>query len=154
MAVEIERKFLVINTDYKRGIPHQISQGYICSDHDRVVRVRIYDDKAFITIKNSTIGFARNEYEYQIPLEDAKELLQNTCIQPVIHKTRYVLDYNGFAWEVDEFHDLNDGLVVAEIELEHENAEFDKPDFIGEEVTGNPLFYNAMLFKNPYINWK
>lgn len=154
MAIEIERKFLVVNDNYKTGEPHQIAQGYICSDHDRVVRVRIFDDQAFITIKNSTIGFSRNEYEYSIPVRDARELLQNTCIQPVIYKTRYVLKYNGFTWEVDEFHDLNEGLVVAEIELESENTEFDLPDFVGKEVTGNTRYYNALLFKNPYINWK
>lgn len=154
MAIEIERKFLVVNDNYKTGEPHRIAQGYICSDHDRVVRVRIFDDKAFITIKNSTVGFSRNEYEYPIPVQDARELLENTCIQPVIYKTRYVLDFKGFVWEVDEFHDLNEGLVVAEIELENANEVFDIPDFVGEEVTGNPRYYNALLFKNPYINWK
>ena len=154
MAVEIERKFLVTNTNYKMGIPQQIAQGYICSDKDRVVRIRIIDDNAFITIKNSTIGFARNEYEYQIPVQDAREMLQNTCIQPIISKTRYVLEYKGKIWEIDEFHGLNEGLVIAELELENENDSYEKPDFVGDEVTGNPQYYNALLFKNPYINWK
>lgn len=154
MAVEIERKFLVTNTNYKMGIPHQIAQGYICSDKDRVVRIRIIDDNAFVTIKNSTIGFARNEYEYPIPVQDAREMLQNTCIQPIISKTRYVLDYKGKIWEIDEFHGLNEGLVIAELELENENDSYEKPDFVGDEVTGNPQYYNALLFKNPYINWK
>jgi CYTH domain-containing protein len=152
--IEIERKFLVINDKYKMGTPQRISQGYICSENDRVVRVRIKGDKAYLTIKNATIGFARNEYEYEIPVADAEAMLKNTCQQPIIDKTRYVLEYKGFIWEVDEFHGDNEGLVVAEIELDSREATFDHPDFIGEEVTGDARYYNACLFKNPYKMWK
>jgi CYTH domain-containing protein len=152
--IEIERKFLVVNDKYKMGTPQRISQGYICSENDRVVRVRIKGDKAYLTIKNATIGFARNEYEYEIPVADAEAMLKNTCQQPIIDKTRYVLEYKGFIWEVDEFHGDNEGLVVAEIELDSREATFDHPDFIGEEVTGDARYYNACLFKNPYKMWK
>ena len=145
--IEIERKFLVVNDKYKMGTPQRISQGYICSENDRVVRVRIKGDKAYLTIKNATIGFARNEYEYEIPVADAEAMLKNTCQQPIIDKTRYVLEYKGFIWEVDEFHGDNEGLVVAEIELDSREATFDHPDFIGEEVTGDARYYNACLFK-------
>lgn len=152
--IEIERKFLVVNDKYKMGTPQRISQGYICSENDRVVRVRIKGDKAYLTIKNATIGFARNEYEYEIPVADAEAMLKNTCQQPIIDKTRYVLEYRGFIWEVDEFHGDNEGLVVAEIELDSREATFDHPDFIGEEVTGDARYYNACLFKNPYKMWR
>ena len=152
--IEIERKYLVVNESYKAGKPIRISQGYICSEEDRVVRVRIKGDKGYITIKNATIGFARNEYEYEIPVADAEAMLQNTCQQPIIDKTRYVLDYKGFTWEVDEFHGDNEGLVVAEIELENRDAEFERPDFVGEEVTGEARYYNACLFKKPYKTWR
>jgi CYTH domain-containing protein len=152
--IEIERKFLVVNDKYKMGTPQRISQGYICSENDRVVRVRIKGDKAYLTIKNATIRFARNEYECAIPVADAEAMLKNTCQQPIIDKTRYVLEYKGFIWEVDEFHGDNEGLVVAEIELDSREATFDHPDFIGEEVTGDARYYNACLFKNPYKMWK
>lgn len=151
--IEIERKYLVTNNNYKSGTPIRISQGYICSEENRVVRVRIKGDKAYLTIKNATIGFARNEYEYEIPVADAKAMLHNTCQQPIIDKTRYILEYKGFIWEVDEFHGDNEGLVVAEIELENKNQQFELPDFIGEEVTDDARYYNACLFKNPYKNW-
>ena len=151
--IEIERKFLVINNEYKSGKPQRISQGYICSENDRVVRIRIKGDKAYLTIKNATIGFARNEYEYEIPVADAEAILHNTCQQPIIEKTRYVLEYKGYTWEVDEFHGDNKGLVVAEIELENKDDVFACPNFIGEEVTGDARYYNACLFKNPYKTW-
>ena len=131
--IEIERKFLVVNNEYKSGKPQRISQGYICSENDRVVRVRIKGDKAYLTIKNATIGFARNEYEYEMPVADAEAMLHNTCQQPIIEKTRYVLEYKGYTWEVDEFHGDNEGLVVAEIELENKDDMFDCPNFIGED---------------------
>jgi CYTH domain-containing protein len=151
--IEIERKYLVTNNNYKSGTPIRISQGYICSEENRVVRVRIKGDKAYLTIKNATIGFARNEYEYEISVADAEAMLHNTCQQPIIDKTRYILEYKGFIWEVDEFHGDNEGLVVAEIELENKNQQFELPDFIGEEVTDDARYYNACLFKNPYKNW-
>ena len=151
--IEIERKYLVINNNYKSGTPIRISQGYICSEEDRVVRVRIKSDKAYLTIKNATIGFARNEYEYEIPVADAEAMLHNTCQQPIIDKTRYIIKHKGHTWEIDEFHGDNEGLVIAEIELENKNQQFELPDFIGEEVNGDDRYYNACLFKNPYKMW-
>lgn len=151
--IEIERKYLVVNDNYKVGKPQRISQGYICSENNRVVRIRIKSDKAYLTIKNATIGFARNEYEYEIPVADAEAMLQNTCQQPIIDKTRYIIEHKGFTWEIDEFHGDNEGLVVAEIELEHKDDVFELPDFVGKEVTGDARYYNACLFKNPYKMW-
>lgn len=151
--IEIERKYLVVNEDYRSGVAIFIAQGYICSEQDRVVRVRVKGDRAFLTIKNATIGFARNEYEYEIPVDDAKAMLQNTCQQPIIEKTRYVVEHKGMIWEVDEFHGDNEGLVVAEIELENKDMQFECPDFVGKEVTGEARYYNACLFKHPYKEW-
>lgn len=153
MAIEIERKFLVTSDNYRLGSAHKISQGYICSENDRVVRVRAIDNKGFVTIKNATIGFARNEYEYEIPYNDAIEMLKNTCQHPIIEKTRYKIEFGDFVWEVDEFHGDNQGLVVAEIELPRKDSEFPLPDFVGEEVTGEAKYYNASLFKFPYKEW-
>ena len=143
--IEIERKFLVISDEYRNTESVRIRQGYVCSANNRVVRVRTKGEKGFLTLKNATIGFARNEYEYEIPLADAIEMLDTMCRKPIIDKTRYLYMYKGHLWEVDEFHGRNEGLVIAEIELEHENDTFEKPDFIGDEVTGRPQFYNSNL---------
>lgn len=143
--IEIERKFLVINNEYRNAECVRIRQGYVCSADNRVVRVRTKDDHGFLTLKNATVGFARNEYEYAIPLADAIEMLETMCRKPIIDKTRYLYGYAGHLWEVDEFHGSHEGLVVAEIELEHETDTFEKPSFIGEEVTGNPKYYNSNL---------
>ena len=152
--IEIERKYLVVNEQYKAGVPTRILQGYICSEENRVVRIRVKGEKAYITIKNATIGFARNEYEYEIPVADAEAMLHNTCQQPIIDKTRYVLEHKGFTWEVDEFHGDNEGLVFAEIELDSVDEPFERPAFLGEEVTGNSRYYNAYISKHPYNTWE
>lgn len=155
MALEIERKFLLLSNDYKAAsTSKRIVQGYICSDKNRVVRVRIYGEQAYITIKNATIGFARNEFEYAIPVADAQVMLTEICEKPIIEKVRYRYDYKGFCWEIDEFHGENEGLVMAEIELPTVDCVFEKPPFIGEEVTNDTRYYNASLIKNPYKNWK
>lgn len=154
MAIEIERKFLVKNADYRQHSERTyIHQGYICAEKERVVRVRIYGEKAFITIKNAAIGFSRNEFEYEIPVDDAKKMLQSVCLHPTIEKYRYRFPYRGYIWEIDEFLGENTGLVVAEIELESESSTFEKPDFIAEEVTNDVRYYNANLIKNPFCNW-
>lgn len=153
--LEIERKFLLKNDDYKKlseGV--LIKQGYICSENDRVVRIRIYGEKSFLTIKNATIGFSRDEFEYEIPLTDAEKMLSCVCQHPIIEKLRYKVNYEGFVWEIDEFFGENEGLVVAEIELEKENQTFPKPTWIAQEVTNDVRYYNANLFKNPYKNWR
>lgn len=143
--IEIERKFLVVSDEYRNAKSIRIRQGYVCSSNDRVVRVRVKGEHGYLTLKNATVGFARNEYEYEIPLAEAIEMLDTMCRKPVIDKTRYLYNYAGHLWEVDEFHGSHEGLVVAEIELEHVNDTFEKPDFVGEEVTGNPKYYNSNL---------
>jgi adenylate cyclase len=155
MHEEIERKFLVKNNTYRsHGKPIHIHQGFLSTDKERVVRIRIQDDKAFITIKGKTEKATRSEFEYVIPLEDAQFMLENLCEKPTIEKYRYIIPYAGFTWEVDEFHGENAGLVIAEIELQHENQEFQKPEWLGEEVTTDQRYYNANLVKHPYISWK
>ncbi len=154
MNIEIERKFLVVSDGYKAHAEgKRIVQGYICNEKERVVRVRIYGDRAFITIKDATVGFARHEFEYEIPLTDACTLLHSVCRQPIIDKTRYRYTEGQFCWEIDEFHGENEGLVVAELELPSVDTAFEKPDFVGDEVTDDPRYYNANLITNPFKNW-
>jgi len=155
MGVEIERKFLPAGNEWKRlaaGTAYR--QGYLCADKERTVRVRTVGDQGFITVKGASIGLARLEYEYKIPIDDANALLDRLCQKPLIEKHRYKIDHAGFTWEVDEFSGENDGLVVAEIELESEGQLFDKPDWIGEEVTGDRRYFNANLIRYPYSQWK
>ena len=155
MGKEIERKFLVFSDRYKeesKGI--YCKQGYICSDPKRIVRVRINNQKAYITIKGELKGATRPEYEYPIPVNDAEEMLDMLCEKPLIEKARYKVDYKGFLWEIDEFYGENDGLILAEIEIDNESCNFPKPEWVGEEVTQDMRYYNSNLIKNPYKNWK
>lgn len=157
MAQEIEKKFLVKSDDFKAEAfkATRITQGYLSSVPERTVRVRIKGDKGFITIKGigNASGASRFEWEKEIPVEDVRELLK-LCEPGVIDKTRYLVKAGPYTWEVDEFYGDNEGLVVAEIELPQENATFDRPAWAGFEVTGDKRFYNSMLMKNPYKNWK
>jgi adenylate cyclase len=154
MPQEIERKFLVKSYSFrKEGQLVYIHQGFLSTDKERIVRVRVAGDKAFLTIKGLVRGIGRAEYEYEIPAEDARYMLENLCIRPTIEKNRYKIPMEGFTWEVDEFLGDNDGLVIAEIELEHEAQEFPKPAWLGEEVTGEAKYYNANLVKHPYKEW-
>lgn len=143
--IEIERKFLVISNEYRNSNSVRIRQGYVCAANNKVVRVRTKGEHGYLTLKNATVGFARNEYEYEIPLSDAVEMLDTMCRKPIIDKTRYLYKYEGHLWEIDEFHGNHEGLVVAEIELEHIDEAFEKPAFVGEEVTGNAKYYNSNL---------
>ena len=156
MAQEIERKFLV-KGDFKSEVfkSTRITQGYLSSVPERTVRVRVKGDKGFITIKGigNETGASRYEWEKEIPVEDVRELLK-ICEPGVIDKTRYLVKNGDYTFEVDEFYGDNDGLTVAEIELPSEDAAFNKPAWLGEEVTGDVRFYNSMLMKNPYKNWK
>jgi adenylate cyclase len=155
MPQEIERKFLVKNKTYKRLVnPFYIHQGFLSTDKDRVVRVRIYGDNAFITIKGITKGISRAEFEYPIPVTDAESMLNHLCLKPTIEKYRYKINFAGNTWEVDEFLGENEGLVIAEIELEHAGQEFAIPAWVGEEVSHDPRYYNANLVKHPFKNWK
>ncbi len=156
MAQEIERKFLVKNDDYKKFAKKstRITQGYLSSVPERTVRVRIKGEKGFITIKGigNASGASRYEWEKEIPVEEVKELLE-LCEPGIIDKTRFLVDAGNHTFEVDEFYGDNEGLTVAEVELSDENEEFEKPDWLGEEVTGDPKYFNSMLMKNPYKNW-
>jgi adenylate cyclase len=157
MGKEIECKFLV------KSLPEGMSgttmrQGYLQPEKERAVRIRTVEKdgskKGVLTIKGmgDASGMSRYEFETEIPVPDADHLL-TLCDKPLIEKTRYKYDFEGLTWEVDEFHGVNDGLVVAEVELESEDQQFNKPDFVGEEVTGQVKYYNMMLLKNPYTTW-
>ncbi|MEO8934017.1 MAG: CYTH domain-containing protein [Xanthomarina sp.] len=154
--IEIERKFLVKNTDYKKDAFKKIfiKQGFLNSNKDRIVRVRLTDQQAFITVKGTPLddGISRFEWEKEISKSDAEELF-NLCEEGCIEKTRYLIKMDKHTFEVDEFYGENEGLVVAEIELNHPTEDFKKPIWIDKEVTGDPKYYNSQLSKNPYIKW-
>ena len=153
MAVEIERKFLVVGEVWRTAPAVFYSQGYLNRDKARTVRVRIAGEQAFLTIKGISEGARRAEFEYPIPLWDARELLA-MCEQPLIEKHRRKILHDGFVWEVDEFLGDNIGLVVAEIELPAEDTRFTLPDWVGEEVTADARYFNSNLSKNPFSTWK
>lgn len=146
MALEIERKFLVADNSFKAESveSHNICQGYLSRDPTRTVRIRIRDSKGFITVKGVTVGCVREEFEYEIPYEDAERLLA-LCQPPVLKKVRYIVPFGGFRWEIDEFLSREDGLILAEVELPDAEATVELPPFVGEEVTGNPAYYNSNL---------
>jgi CYTH domain-containing protein len=152
MGKEIERKFMVKEGAWRNVKGTRYRQGYINSAKERNVRVRTMEDKAYLTIKGIAIGASRMEFEYEIPRQDADKLLE-ICEKPLIEKTRYKVQEGGFVWEVDEFFRENQGLIVAEVELESEDQEFTNPDWVREEVTGDPRYFNFNLIKNPYTNW-
>ena len=154
MAEEIERKFLVTGNAWHAGKSRDYRQGYLSIDKQRTVRVRIAGDTAFLTVKGLTEGATRAEYEYPIPVADAKAMLETLCLRPIIEKRRYRIDHGAMTWEIDEFLGENAGLVVAEIELETAQQSFDKPAWIGEEVTTDPRFFNANLVASPYTTWE
>jgi adenylate cyclase len=154
MSVEIERKFLVRDARWKSlGQGVLLRQGYLSSDPERIVRVRIEGESAVLTIKGRVVGVTRGEWEYPIPLNDAKAFLDSLCERPIIEKKRYRIAHEGMIWEVDEFLGDNAGLVVAEIELESEDQVFAKPEWVGEEVTHDPRYFNSSLLRNPYSSW-
>jgi adenylate cyclase len=155
MAQEIERKFLV-KGEFKKFAAKQtrIIQGYLSSIPERTVRVRVKGDKGYITIKGvgNASGASRYEWEKEIPVEEVMELLK-ICEPGVIDKTRYNVPVGNFTFEVDEFYGENEGLTVAEVELKSESDTFEKPEWLGNEVTGDVKYYNSMLMKNPYSKW-
>jgi CYTH domain-containing protein len=154
MGIEIERKFLLKDDSWRssaKGTKYR--QGYLNSARERIVRVRTIDDKGFLTVKGMTKGAARIEYEYEIPTFEATAMLDDLCEKPLIEKNRYKIEYKGFIWEVDEFFGANQGLIVAEVELESEDQDYEKPIWIGEEVTGDPKYFNSNLIQHPFTNW-
>ncbi|MCK4888804.1 MAG: CYTH domain-containing protein [Candidatus Aminicenantes bacterium] len=154
MGKEIERKFLIKGNDWKKNSKEVLfRQGYLSTVKERTVRVRTIDNKGFLTIKGITVGATRAEYEYEISVSDANEMLDSLCEKPIIEKTRTKIEYKGLIWEVDEFFGENEGLIVAEVELVSEDQEPAIPEWIGEEVTGDPRYFNSNLIKNPFKNW-
>jgi CYTH domain-containing protein len=152
---EIEKKFLVTSADWKRGAAGQrYRQGYLSIDPKRTVRIRLVGEQGMLTIKGERIGDTAPEFEYPIPVADARRLLDTLCLRPIIEKTRYTIEHEGHTWEVDEFHGDNEGLVIAEIELEAEGEPFERPEWIGKEVTKEFRYSNSNLVERPYTKWK
>jgi adenylate cyclase len=154
MGVEIERKFLVRAGAWQpasEGVRYQ--QGYLSTHPARTVRVRRAGWEAFLTIKGSSVGAARAEYEYPLPLADAVEMLENLCEKPLIDKTRHKVPFAGHTWEVDIFHGDNEGLVVAEVELDQEGEAVELPPWVGAEETGDPRYANSSLVARPFRTW-
>lgn len=152
MGIEIERKFLVVGDTWRTAPAVYFCQGYLSRSKERTVRVRVAGELGYLTIKGATTGASRAEFEYEIPLEDAKQLLA-LCDGPLIEKYRRKISHEGMLWEVDEFLCENEGLVVAEIELESEAQAFTKPDWVGVEVTHDQRYYNSNLSAHPFSQW-
>ena len=155
MATEIERKFLVLNNDWQGNVESetQIVQAYLANNEFSSTRIRIQDDKANINIKSATLGITRTEFEYAIPVIDAQSMLDDLCIKPSIKKTRYIVKYTQHSWEIDVFSDKNEGLIVAEIELSSPDEAFEKPSWLGKDVSNDARYYNVCLVKTPYKTW-
>jgi adenylate cyclase len=155
MLIEIEHKYLIIQSEWEKIVPEKseiIKQAYLHSDPDKTIRIRTKGAKGFITIKGKTKGTSRPEYEYEIPLEDANELIRNFTKQ-LIEKTRHYILFEGKLWEVDVFEGENKGLIVAEIELQSETETYSIPHWIGENVTSDKRYANSNLAKHPFRNW-
>lgn len=155
MGIEIEKKFLLCNDTWRKyaDAGTAFKQGYLVGSEKSSVRVRIEGNKANINIKSATLSITRQEFEYPIPLKDAQELLTSLCEKPLIKKIRYHLIQDNHVWEIDVFDGDNAGLVVAEIELADEAEEFYRPDWLGEEVSGDTRYYNVNLAKHPFCDW-
>lgn len=155
MATEIERKFLLRDDSWQSGIEKSeaIRQGYLAGTERASIRVRISDNQANLNIKSATLDVTRQEFEYPIPLNDANELLDSLSEGPLIEKTRYHVHHGKHHWEIDVFSGDNEGLVVAEIELDNKDEDFERPAWLGEEVSDDPRYYNVCLVKHPYKDW-
>lgn len=155
MGTEIERKFLLKGDAWRAGATGVMyRQGYLSSVKERTVRIRTVGDKAFLTIKGITVGATRAEYEYPIPLDECNAMLDTLAEKPLIEKKRYKIKHGGLTWEVDEFFGDNKGLIVAEVELESETQPFATPEWVGEEVSGDPRYFNSNLIKHPFNKWQ
>lgn len=155
MGIEIERKFLLVGEAWKKlaqGVRYR--QGYLSTSKESTVRVRTIENTGYLTVKGKSTGATRSEFEYEIPVEDANAMLDQLCAKPLIEKNRYKIDYQGFTWEVDEFFGENQGLVVAEVELENEDQFYAKPEWVGAEVTEDQRYFNSNLARNPYCSWE
>lgn len=155
MSVEIERKFLVANDSWRNEVRNkfQIKQGYLNSSFDKSVRVRTKGDKGYLTIKGATKNISRLEFEYKIPLDDAEKLM-TLCQSPIIEKVRHEVSFGDHIWEIDEFYSENKGLIIAELELKSEDQVYKIPEWLGDEVSDNPHYYNLNLVQKPYSTWQ
>lgn len=155
MGNEIERKFLVRGDGWREAAARHVPfrQGYLSSTGRSAVRVRLAADRAFFTIKSAVPGVERQEFEYPIPVDDAGEMLDSLCEGTLIEKTRHFVEHGGRTWEVDEFAGENAGLIVAEIELSDADEAFERPEWLGEEVSGDKRYYNAALARHPFREW-
>jgi len=155
MATEIEHKFTLKNDNWRSEVvkSERLVQGYLAGNERSSIRVRIAGDKANLNIKSATLGIYRQEYEYEIPLADGEKILEDLCEKPVIDKVRHYVQYEGKTWEVDEFGGENEGLIVAEVELNSEDEEFAIPEWADKNVSGDPRYYNVSLVKHPFKNW-
>jgi len=155
MALEIERKFLVIDDSWKPQVvrSHVLKQGYLASSPGPTIRIRTSDESAFLTIKGKTIGFSRVEFEYEVPMEEALDLLKLSANTP-IEKTRYIIKADGHVWEIDVFEGANQGLVLAEVELRSEDEQVVLPSWIGSEVSHDSRYFNSYLSQNPFNEWE
>jgi adenylate cyclase len=153
MGKEIERKYLVKGDAWRKLAPGvRYRQGYLSTVKERTVRVRTVDAKAYLTVKGLTVGATRHEFEYEIPTADAAVLL-DMCEQPLVEKVRYRIPFQGLTWEVDEFEGVNRGLIVVECELTSEDQRIERPPWVGEEVTGDPRYFNSNLIAHPFTTW-
>jgi adenylate cyclase len=153
MGTEIERKFLLRDDSWRGGQGQLMRQGYLSAGEGITVRVRIAGPRAWLTVKGPAAGAGRAEFEYPIPLADAEDMLGTLCRGPLVEKRRYEISYQGLTWEVDEFLGDNAGLLVAEVELESATQSVPLPPWVGEEVTGDPRYYNSSLVHRPYSQW-
>lgn len=154
MGIEIERKFLIKDGRWRKGAKGLLfRQGYLSTEPERTVRVRLEGELGKLTIKGKSVGISRAEYEYAIPSADATALLDQLCLRPLIEKTRYRVEHAGRLWEIDEFHGDNAGLLLAEVELESAMAALELPGWVGEEVSADPRYFNANLVKHPFSHW-
>jgi len=155
MATEIERKFLLSSDAWRDQATtnRHLVQGYLARGDGSAIRVRVKGDQAELNIKHTLDGINRLEYEYEIPIDDAREILDRIALRPLIDKTRYIVPIGDHVWEIDEFHGDNDGLIMAEIELGSDDEIFERPEWLGEEVSSDPRYYNSNLSKLPFSQW-
>lgn len=155
MAREIERKFLVTGDDWRSRVTSNsfYRQGYLANTGKCSIRIRVAGEKGFLNIKSATLDIIRTEYEYTVPLEEAEAMLSDFCEGALIEKTRYFVGHEGYTWEIDVFEGRNRGLIMAEIELTHEDESFPLPAWAGAEVSDDPRYYNVYLARHPYAEW-
>lgn len=156
MGIEIERKFLLRDAGWRASVrgSEDIVQGYLANTDRGSIRVRLAGGQAALNLKSMTLGVTRSEFDYAIPVPEARVILDTLCMRPLIEKTRHHVEFDGHLWEIDEFHGANAGLVVAELELGHAQESFTHPPWLGEEVSDDPRYYNLCLVEHPYRDWK